>query len=271
MAGGRGSVVGAIAAFGLLVACPGKHGETITEGSTSEATTATSSAPTTGGTATTGGATTTSGGEPTRCVSLCESDRDCLQNGADLGFGCVAGQCVPACASDEECVADLSGWSEPCVDQGGCGADQACIDVDGAGRCALVPGVFACADFGLVELMRSTIAGDMTVTVCGQGNVSCTGGQCVAPCASDTECPAAMGHPFCDVNTGQCECEVDQDCVDSQLAGYTRCIDGRCGCSSDADCAGGKNVDTCHDGVCGCSSDAACTDPVFDGAPLKCQ
>ncbi|HEY8377079.1 MAG TPA: hypothetical protein VIK91_11345, partial [Nannocystis sp.] len=222
-----------------LPACPGTPGGTATEGSatattsTSSATTSTTaSAPTTTAatSTTTEAPTTTAGGEPMRCVSLCESDRDCLQNGQDIGFSCVMGRCVPACASDEECLAELSGWTQTCVDQAGCPSNQICIAVEGEGRCALAPGVFSCEDFGLVELMRPTIAGDMTAIVCGQKDVTCAGGQCLAPCSDDLDCPPQMGHPFCNVETGQCECVIDQDCLDTKVPGFTLCIDGRCGC-----------------------------------------
>lgn len=274
MAGVQGSRVGNVLVAMLLAACPTQPGVTGTASTTSGSTgSATGSGPTeSSSSSSSGGATTTAGAQPMRCASQCEGDRDCLVAGEDKGFRCVAGLCdVPACTSDERCVADYSGWKTPCADQAGCAAGEACIDVEGEGRCALAPGVFACADFGLVELARPTVAGDMMVTVCGQANVSCEAGECVAPCSGDDACPAQMGHPFCNVMSGQCECQIDQDCLDSQLPGYTLCLGGRCGCGSDADCDGGQNVDTCYSGVCGCSSDATCTQMIFDGAPLTCQ
>lgn len=270
------SLVAALVIALWLPACPGGPGDTATEGSTSQATststsTATASEPTTTSVTPTTGVTTSAGGELMRCVSLCESDRDCLQMGQDLGFACVMGRCLPACASDEECLAQLSGWTNPCAAQAECTSDQICVAVAGEGRCALAPGVFSCDDFGLVELMRPTIAGDMTAIVCGQKDVTCSGGQCLAPCAADVDCPPQMGHPFCNVGTGQCECEIDQDCRDAHVPGFTLCIDGRCGCGTDDDCKGGTNVDTCYAGVCGCSSDATCTMMQFDSAPVACR
>jgi hypothetical protein len=266
---GRGTWVPALL-FATLTACPPGGGETLTDASTS-GTGSTATSPTSTAASMTDPATT-GGAEPTRCESHCESDSDCTLNGQDQGFRCIEGLCVyPACTSDAQCVADLSGWKTPCTDQAGCAGGEACVDVDGAGLCALEPGMFACADFGLVELMRPTIEGDATATVCGQAAVSCDDGECFAPCAGEASCPPQLGHPFCNEVSGLCECQIDQDCLDSQLAGFVLCVDGRCACGSDADCAGGQNVDTCFAGACGCSSDATCTAMVFDGAAMMCQ
>lgn len=262
-----------------LPACPSTDSETETTATppaTSEAptTTTTTSTPATTTTTTMGTSepTTAGVGEAKRCESRCEGDRDCLVGGSDLGFRCLDGLCLfPPCTGDAQCLAELSGWKAECAAQAGCASGEACVEVDGAGRCALTPGQFACADFGLVELQRPSIEGGRPVTVCGQASASCVAGECTSPCAGDESCPPQMGHPSCEPESGRCVCQTDQDCLNSGLPGFAQCINGVCGCASDSDCAGGQNVDTCYAGVCGCSSDEACMVMVFDGAPLSCE
>lgn len=225
-------------------------------------------------TTTTGSTTEPTTGDPQakRCESRCDNDRECLIGGDDLGFRCIDGLCrFPACTSDAQCLAALSGWQTPCTTTTDCMAGEACVTVADEGRCALQPGTFACADFGLVELVLPLFGSEREVTVCGQASATCEAGVCQSPCTGDAACPVQLGHPFCDAPSGQCVCQIDQDCLDSGLPGYVQCVAGRCGCAVDSDCAGGKNVDTCYEGVCGCSSDATCTAMVFDAAPLSCQ
>lgn len=245
-----------------------------TDGTTAETTADATAGATTGptGGATTGGATT--GPAPLlRCEPLCTADAQCLIGGQDKGFRCLDGRCVyPPCTSDERCVADLSGWMTACTDDKGCQAEERCIDAGaGEGRCALRPGTFACADFGLQELMRPALAGGEQVVVCGNPDAVCQAGECAAPCASDDACAPEMGHPRCDAASGRCVCETDQDCLASKLPGFVACEGGRCGCRADADCQGGANVDACYAGACGCASDQVCTVNYFDGATLVCQ
>jgi hypothetical protein len=232
---------------------------------------------TTGTTGTTGGASET--GEPTggaalmRCEPLCDADAECRIGGEDMGFRCLEGRCVyPPCTDAEGCVADLSGWRKPCAADGECEPVEGCIDIGGgAGRCALRPGMFACADFGLQEVMRPAIAGGEPVVVCGNPNAVCEAGECRAPCTADDGCAAEMGHPTCEVASGRCVCKSDQDCAGAMVPGFVACADGRCGCRTDSDCEGGPNVDACYGGACGCASDEACTVKYFDGAALACQ
>lgn len=251
--------------FALLgMGCPpGQKGTTAAE--TTEGTTG----------ASTGGST----GEPTggavlmRCEPLCDGDDDCTIDGADMGFRCLAGRCAyPPCTGDAGCVADLSGWKNPCAGDGECQAVEGCIDVGGGvGRCALRPGTFACADFGLQEVMRPAIAGGAQVVVCGNPNAVCEAGECRAPCAADDGCAAEMGHPTCEVASGRCVCTSDKDCTSAMVPGFVACLEGRCGCRTDADCEGGPNVDACYGGACGCASEEVCTVEFFDGAALACQ
>lgn len=265
-----------VLAVGVLLACPPADSGTASEPQTTSSTTGPTGGPTSSETGPTSGSTgaetTTAGPEAKRCESQCDNDRDCRIGGGDLGFRCIDGLCLfPPCTSDAQCLAELSGWKTPCAGPGDCAAQEACVLVADAGRCALTPGTFACADFGLVELTLPPFAGGREVTVCGQAAATCEAGACQSPCAGDEACPPQTGHPFCDVPSGQCVCQIDQDCVDSNLPGYVQCIAGRCGCAVDSDCAGGQNVDTCYAGACGCAADSTCTMTVFDGAALSCQ
>lgn len=214
----------------------------------------------------------TGGAELMRCEALCEGDDDCLIAGDDTGFRCLAGRCVyPSCTDAEGCVADLSGWKKPCAGDGECQAVEGCIDVGGGvGRCALRPGMFACADFGLQELMRPAIGGGELV-VCGNPSAVCEAGECRSPCTGDDSCAAELGHPTCETASGRCVCTSDQDCADAMVPGFVACEGGRCGCRTDDDCKGGNNVDACYEGACGCASDRACTVNFFDGGMLACQ
>jgi hypothetical protein len=264
----------------LLTGCPPADSGTASEPPTTSSTTAatdTGTSPTsssTSSTTTTGtsGEPTTAGAEAKRCQSQCDNDRDCRVGGGDLGFRCIDGLCLyPDCTSDAQCLAELSGWKNPCAGPSDCAAEEACVLVADVGRCALTPGTFACADFGLVERTLPAFDGGPDVTVCGQAAATCEAGACQSPCGGDEGCQAQTGHPVCDVPSGECVCQIDQDCLDSGLPGYVQCVAGRCGCAIDSDCADGQNVDTCYAGVCGCAADTTCTVTIFDGAPLVCQ
>lgn len=270
----------------LLLACNDREAASATDTATTGATTSSSTAAS--GTSTTGATTTdvTTTDAPTtdtpttgapgdalqRCQPTCAADRDCTIAGQDIGFLCLAGVCrPPPCTDDAACVRALSGWTEPCAGQDTCPQGHVCIDADGEGRCALTPTMFlACADLGLDERELPTIAGDMTVTVCGVPSATCSAGTCSAPCTSDAACPAQLGHPRCELATGACVCTEDRDCQDTMKPGLIACIAGRCGCRSDMDCTGGTNVDTCYAGACGCASTASCDQQVFDGVTQVC-
>lgn len=253
--------------FALDVACNDGGGTSstsaasLTDASASSTSSDTTSSPTTG--------------EPEllqRCQPTCMADSDCTIGGEDIGFRCVTGICrPPPCSDDAACVLTLSGWTTPCAEQAACDVDQACVDVGGEGRCATRPGMdLQCIDLGLDERMLPTIAGDMTVTVCGVVTASCDAGTCNAPCTSDAACPAQLGHPTCDKDSGACICTEDRDCQDTMKPGLIACIEGRCGCRSNMDCTGGVNVDTCFAGACGCSGPATCSAPIFDAAVQVC-
>jgi len=254
----------------LHVACNDEGSASSTSAASLTETSTTSPTSTTG--ETTSDLTT---GEPQtlqRCQPTCMADDDCTIDGMDIGFRCVTGVCrPPPCSDDAACILTLSGWTTPCGDQAECTPDQACVDVGGEGRCAARPGMdLQCIDLGLDERMLPTIAGDMTVIVCGVVTASCDEGTCKAPCTSDAACPAQLGHPTCEQATGACICTEDRDCQDTMKPGLIACNAGRCGCRSDMDCTGGVNVDTCFAGACGCSGPATCSTPIFDNAVQIC-
>ncbi|MFY0535110.1 hypothetical protein [Nannocystis pusilla] len=265
-----------VLAVGGLLACPPADSGTASEPPTTSSTTAPTGGPTSTETGPTSGSTgtetTTAGPEAKRCQSQCDNDRDCRIGGGDLGFRCIDGLCLfPPCTSDAQCLAELSGWKTPCAGPGDCAAQEACVLVADAGRCALTPGTFACADFGLVEQTLPLFAGGREVTVCGQAAATCEAGACQSPCAGT--------RPVCPRRGIRCAtCRQVSACARSirtasisNLPGYVQCIAGRCGCAVDSDCTGGQNVDTCYAGVCGCVADSTCTMTVFDGASLSCQ
>ncbi len=267
-------------ALALPLACNDGGGPGATTQDTSSAATTATTASSTTASETTASETTSSPttGEPAdplmRCRPTCTADTDCTVNGGqDIGFRCVGGVCrPPLCTDDAACVLTESGWTDPCAEQAACAEGQACIDVGGEGRCALTPSMFLqCIDLGLDERTLPTIEGDAMVTVCGVTTATCQeDGTCRAPCTSDAACPAEVGHPTCELATGECICADDRDCQDTMKPGLIVCIAGRCGCNSDMDCTGGLNVDTCYANACGCASTATCSAQIYDGATQNC-
>jgi hypothetical protein len=174
------------------------------------------------------------------CEHTCTGDGDCTASGVDLGLICTDSRCVPGnpCETADDCVAQLSGWSfVPCTMGGGeCAATmRICVDLgDGTGGCALAPNEFiTCEQAMLQETEQTNLDDGSTVTVCGQTAGECNDGVCslpVAPCVDDTTC----GNFVCNVGTGVCECDGDDDCGEGGT-----CTDGACsvpGCVDDVDC-----------------------------------
>lgn len=174
------------------------------------------------------------------CEHTCAADGDCTVSGADVGLICTDSRCVLAnpCETADDCVAQLSGWSfVPCTMGGGeCAATmQICVDLgDGTGGCATPPSEFIMCDLLMQQETEQTNLDDgSTVTVCGRTDGECNAGVCtlpVAPCVDDTTC----GNFVCNVDTGLCECDGDDDCGEGGT-----CTDGVCsvpGCVDDADC-----------------------------------
>lgn len=185
------------------------------------------------------------------CQHTCSADEDCLAAGLDIGLICTDSQCLPAeppdlCESDEECIPLFSGWVTPCTMGGGeCAATmQVCIDLgDGTGACATAPSEFVTCDLLMqAEVEQTNLDDGMPVTVCANTSATChEEGYCYVPCVDDTTCGALV----CNVDTGVCECDSDDDCGEG----------------------------TCDAGVCtvpGCTSDEECVNP-FDGGTIACN
>ncbi|MEZ4473428.1 MAG: hypothetical protein R3F60_22100 [bacterium] len=144
------------------------------------------------------------------CQEVCEDTADCIQ-----GFECRDQRCWPAdsntnCDGNQQCVSLFSGWLMSCADTSGCdggaAGTQACIDVGGEGRCALIPGEFIqCASLNMEEVEVPAFGAEGTVTACGQPRAICNDDRfCQLPCRGDADCSGE--YPRCDVDSGLCKC-----------------------------------------------------------------
>lgn len=186
------------------------------------------------------------------CMHTCSGDGDCTIAGTDAGLICQDSVCVNGnpCTDDTACVAQLSGWSfSPCTMGGGeCDATmQVCVDLgDGTGGCATPPSEFVTCDVLMQsEVMQTSLDDGSEVTVCGNTSGVCDTdtGYCSIPCVDDTTC----GTSVCNVETGVCQCDSDDDCGEE---GTCNVADGTCS-------------------VPGCMEDADCENP-FDGGTISC-
>jgi hypothetical protein len=260
-------------------------GGTTTADSGSEASTSADSSDSADGPTDTGDGDTTGDGdgdEGTYCVHHCEGDEDCLIDGVDNGYECIDQLCTAelasSCTTDEGCVAYLSGWTAgtPCTPGGGeCDAAmQVCLEIEGAGHCAVAPNDFlTCDTLQMDEIPVVDIDGSDAI-VCGRTNAAChEDGYCWLPCQDDGDC-ASEAYPHCNAGTGVCECTSDAGCDTLGYPEYSVCNAGVCGCDSDQQCSSSGAGDVCNpSGVCGCSGDAACeslTNP-YDGGMYVCQ
>ncbi len=193
---------------------------------------------------------------PNFCQEECAGNADCLDN-----WVCDAGRCLPEnyqpnCAEDIECVAVFSGWQTACQSDEECGGaangTQACVNVDGSGRCANIPNeFFDCAQLQMDQVRWPSIAGG-DIDVCAQARAIC-GDQdfCMLPCRGDADCQSAE-YPRCDVETGFCRCNPGTCRTNASV-----CDEGVCHCQADGDCTEGA-VDVCVGGFCGCSGEQTC-------------
>lgn len=219
----------------------------------------------------------TSGPSGSFCQEQCAADMDCTVLGMPSSLTCKDGRCASdapsGCADDNACRATFSGWATACATQAEC-PGQACIDIGGGeGRCAVVPSEFVmCAAFMFSEIQMPVIEGGMDLTVCANTEYVCEDMVCRNPCEDNLSCDMAAGHPQCNAGTGDCECTSDDDCKNSNVAGFAVCKGGTCGCGVDADCMGAPNADVCtKDGFCGCSDASVCTMKAFDGTMSVCE
>jgi hypothetical protein len=210
------------------------------------------------------------------CVEICSTNADCLLDGADQGYQCEGGRCVgdfSSCEDDEACKLLFSGWAQGdnCGAQADCAVTQACINLDGAGKCVYTPTEFLdCETINMVEIPMPAIEGG-TVIACGNDSAFChEDGYCLDGCSTDADCVGLWTK--CQGNN-QCGCADNSECAG--FPGLPVCDAGACFCGSDEDCAGAANAsgDLCTTlGYCGCSDVSICsTETVFDGTTPACE
>lgn len=132
-----------------------------------------------------------------KCVSHCNTDRDCTSVGA--GRRCAGGNCVQ-CALDGDCQAGFQCVTGKC--QAGCNGDGDCAGFD---RCV----ASRCVPSGC-QTDRECVAATRVVDArCG------TDGKCIVPCETDLECGNPSGYSFFSCIDKRCTyvgCESDKDC-----------------------------------------------------------
>jgi hypothetical protein len=217
-----------------------------------------------GGSGGAGGAGGAPGIEAFFCQEVCQADDDCSAD-----FHCVEQRCFHRqvrleCETDAQCVPQASGWYTSCADDTAC-PGQACIEVEGAGRCAAVPSEFlTCEQIGMQPTERARHGAAGTVVACTQTRSSCQEGRCTVLCQVDAHCGGE--YPHCDVPSGRCQCTPTSCQTNARV-----CQDGLCRCTSDADCDQGA-ADTCYGGFCGCSGPAICPEQTSQpGTVWSCE
>lgn len=268
--GGQGGG-GQVGVGGAPGGAPGGGGQVGPGGAPGGAPTGGAGGQSTGGTSGPGGADGGSGGaggapgiEAFFCQEVCQADDDCSAD-----FHCVEQRCFHRqvrleCDADAQCVPQASGWYTACDDDTAC-PGQACIEVEGSGRCAVVPSEFlTCEQIGMQVTERARHGAAGTVGVCTQTRSSCQDGRCTVLCQVDAHCGGE--YPHCDVPSGRCQCTPTSCQTNASV-----CQDGLCRCTSDADCDQGA-ADTCFGGFCGCSGTAICPEQTSQpGTVWSCE
>jgi hypothetical protein len=233
----------------------------------------------------TAGSSGSAGGAPLGplCVEACKVDADCESLFSTEEYHCNAetqrceGFASP-CRGGDECIPGASQWLWSCSSDHDCYFfdDDVCVSIAGVGRCArLAPSpnapdggcVFPVPD--AIELPRLGAAGK--VLVCSDRSQQCRASICVIACKAEDDCYSDPNGAVCNVQTGVCGCESDQDC---RVPGVSRCdtTRHRCECADDTDCEDVPNTDKCIAGHCGCDSTAACTaERLFSGTRYVCE
>jgi hypothetical protein len=224
-----------------------------------------------GGAGATGGsAGAEAGPSPALCNLTCTGNSDCVafvnNQPYDLGLSCTNGSCF-GCSQDSDCVRPLSGWLFPCTTNAECavaGSNYVCVDAGGQGRCAKAASTDGggCSLPDGPEVVQMPLWGTVVeVGVCGhQETAWCKAGHCAIRCIDSNKQPLGNavclayvpGTTVCNVTTGQCECNLDNDC-----GGVMKCVDGHCGCKTDTDCTGSVGPH-CVQGYCSCSDSNEC-------------
>jgi hypothetical protein len=218
----------------------------------------------TGGSGGAGGAGGAPGIEAFFCQEVCQADDDCSADFHCFEQRCFHRQVRLECDADVQCVPQASGWYTACDDDTAC-PGQACIEVEGSGRCAVVPSEFlSCEQIGMQVTERPRRGAPGMVGVCTQTRSSCQDGRCTVLCQVDAHCGGE--YPHCDLPSGRCQCTPTSCQTNASV-----CQDGLCRCTSDADCDQGA-ADTCYGGFCGCSGTAICPEQTSQpGTVWSCE
>jgi hypothetical protein len=120
-----------------------------------------------------------------------------------------------------------------------------------------------------VMLPRFNVSG--SALVCADTSRTCSDGECVAGCRTNTDCSPQLNGSVCDTQTRLCRCMRDADCGGP---GVSRCntATGACECTDSRDCEEVANANACLQGRCGCSGLSACNgDRTFSGTTFVCE
>jgi hypothetical protein len=232
-----------------------------------------------------GGATGGSGGEggasepvvpAAHCSYTCASDDDCLIDGDDtIKCNLTTFKCEDpseACTADATCLVSLSFLFKPCATDANCTANtEACVEADGQGFCAKVPGagVPACAGSNVPKTLPK-FGAQGTVSVCAHPDARCFAGKCRAGCGTPGAGCGIGNGDTCSATTGLCGCTNGTECTTTGICGSN----GLCQeCEIDDDCAENVTDTACLGGKCGCASATVCTDnnPGYATATPLCQ
>ena len=213
---------------------------------------------------------------PKACTYGCTADEDC---DPAHQITCVDGLCLNAgraCTFKEDCIGLMSTGlaGEPCTQDEDCPYfmyGDLCMEVGGAGLC-LNPASSDCPSGGQPTLLGKFGSSD-TAMVCLELEGRCDAHQCFLGCSSDPNfCANAVGNsargPQCNAATGKCGgCTSNGDCGGPGTS-HCNLTTGVCGCQVDNDCNGlnSAGLDTCIAGQCSCSASSCSTFP--DATPI---
>ncbi len=163
------------------------------------------------------------------CTRTCEQPSDC---GAGSDWVCEEGYCdLHSCSEDSECVVEASQWTQSGCSAGECGTDRVCIEHDGDTFCAAEDEEGSCDHMphsGFEATSKPSADGSGEVEICAVVDASCDDNTCTWPfqmqpiCGGDGECE---GDLTCNETTGECVCENDQQCIDTEDGDNWECVE----------------------------------------------
>jgi hypothetical protein len=209
------------------------------------------------------------------CSFTCTSDDDCLLDGGDDD----SQKCNPvrhvcedptlACSNDQDCLISMSAWEAPCANDSECAANtEACVQANGQGYCATLPGASdTCANTAVAKMLtRFGAAG--TVKVCASADPRCFGNRCRPGCSAPNKgCGLGLGDT-CNTATGLCQCKTGAECEKTGVCGPDKHCDT---CKTTEDCASTITDLACNQGHCGCGDPDECIDLGYANATAQCQ